>query len=76
MANAMPGNVIVFTGKANNRIVAKADLASERLASRIERDLKQEWARAIGRKVDQPMLYYRTKRIFADVRGSARPQGL
>ncbi len=76
VANAMPGNVIVFTGRANNRIVVKADLASERFVSRIERDLKQEWARAIGRKIDQPMLHYRTKVIFAEVKGSTLPQGL
>ena len=76
VANSIPGNTMIFTARANNRIVARADLASERFVSRIERDLKQEWSRAIGRKIDQPMLHYRTKVIFAEVKGSILPQGL
>ncbi len=76
VARSLPGSFIVFTAKANNRILIKADLATERLVSRIERDLKHEWARSIGRKVDQPMLYYQTRKVFADTVGKPRPKGL
>ncbi len=72
----LPSSIIVFTAKANSRIIVKADLAAERLTSRVERDLKQEWARSIGRKVDRPMLFYQTGKVFADVTGQPRPEGL
>lgn len=76
VANSLPDSVIVFTAKANNRIIVKADLAAERLVSRVERDLKHEWARSIGRKVDRPMLFYQTGKVFADATGQPRPKGL
>lgn len=76
VARSLPDSFIVFTARANNRILIKADLAMERLVSRIERDLKHEWSRSIGRKVDRPMLFYQTRKVFADVTGWPRPKGL
>lgn len=76
VARLLPGAFVVFTARANNRILVKADLAMERLVSRIERDLKHEWSRSIGRKVDRPMLFYQTRKVFADVVGKPRPKGL
>ncbi len=68
--------ILRFTGKQSHLVLAHADLAMAELVSRIERDLRHEWGRSIGRKVDRPMLNYQTKRIFADVVGKPRPQGL
>lgn len=68
-------SAILFVGKSNVFVNAKARISAERIVTSIEEKLKWEWERSMTRVVDQSILTYRTKAIFAKAGGWRPPDG-